>query len=230
LGLNASRASVSILGGVVGGLVDYGLEYGDGPFNGSAFATEVSSGVLQGVVGMTGVGGAVMLGNTVVQLGGHALTYGVYQGADLFSGGDPALAAAYRRQANDLNTALDAGNLDNAFDAVTENIIDIFVEPDHNVLRNLGEMGDGIGGTISGVVQIAFESETMVAVGAIGSAKQYVNTVMDVIQVDEHLQQSVGQGFEMAMQDLQDLDLADLSSFQRVAERRIDFFRNAFGI
>lgn len=226
---NTFGKALPVVGGIVGGLMDYGLEYGDGPFDGAALLTQVSSGALQGLVSMTGVGTVVMGANTAVQLGGHLVTYGVYQAAEILAGGDPVLADAYRRQANDLNKALDAGNLDNAFDAVTGNIVDMFTGKG-TIQQNLGEMASEVGGTVSGVGQIVFESVTMGAVMEAGTIKQAANTIMDSLQIDEGVQQVFNQSADMVMQDIQDLDLADLSSFQRVAERRVDYFRNVFGI
>lgn len=227
LGLSVGRNTLSVLGGGAGGLMDYGIAYGDQPFNPRAFATEVSSGLLQGAVTSNPVGGAVMTANTVVQLGGHTLTYVIHENAEVLAGGDPAVTQIYQSQADTLTSALDKGNLDNAFDAVTENVIDMFVERD--VGRNLGEMAKGVGDTALGTYQIAFEYRSYEAIEAVNRTRLLTNTVMDWLNVDDRIQQQFNQSATLVMQDIQTLDVANPSSFVNVAQQRLEYFDDTFG-
>lgn len=117
----AFTSSVSIGGGLIGGMIDFAT---GGEYTGKEFATQTISGVIQGVITLNPKGALVLFGNTVVQFGGGLILQGLKVSADLIAGGDPVRAQRINQAIDRFDRGLNAIDLDQRLDGVVRSVID----------------------------------------------------------------------------------------------------------
>lgn len=106
--LPSKKALSGIGGGVLGGAVDLVFAYINGtPIDGNMVFDQLVSGGIQGAIGMTGVGGAILLADAGIQIIGHGAAQLAANNADWLSYGNQARAESIRQTAERFSTALD---------------------------------------------------------------------------------------------------------------------------
>ncbi len=156
---HGSDAFKKVLGGLGGGFlsgaVDLAFAYINGtPINGSAVFDQLTSGGIQGLIGLHPIGRGVLLADAGIQIAGQAIAQGAASGADWLSNNNLARAESIRQTAGRFSTALDNLSLDNRIDGIVGAVRGGFQSGDvlgaaGNVGKELGRfLVGGVGGTL----------------------------------------------------------------------------------
>jgi len=169
-----------ILGGVLSGAVDLVFAQLNGmPPNGEIVFDQLVSGGIQGLVGATPVGGAVLLADAGIQIIGHVTAQLVSENADWLAYGDLARAEAIRQTADRFSLALDNLSIDGRVDGIVGAIRNGFQTG--NVLGAVGGVVTelrrfaigGVGGTIAEGAQLAWHT----GAGLVARASDVISSV-----------------------------------------------------
>ena len=175
-------------GGVLGGVVDIAFAYLNGtPVDGNVVFDQLVSGGIQGAIGMTGVGGIVLLADAGIQIVGQGAAQLASNNADWLAYGDLARAESIRQTADRFSVALDNLSIDNRIDGMVGAIRNGFQTGDvlgavGGVATELGRFAiGGVGGTIAEGAQLAWHTGAGLAAragDAIGSALSSAQTAV----------------------------------------------------
>ncbi|MCE7949204.1 MAG: WXG100 family type VII secretion target [Chloroflexi bacterium CFX4] len=106
-------------GGFLSGAVDLAFAYINGtPINGNAVFDQLTSGGIQGLIGLHPIGRGVLLADAGIQIVGQAAAQGAANNADWLSNNNLARAENIRQTAGRFGTALDNLSIDNRIDGI----------------------------------------------------------------------------------------------------------------
>jgi WXG100 family type VII secretion target len=119
LSSTGGKVLVGLGSGILGGAVDIAFAYINGtPIDGNRVFDQLVSGGVQGLIGMTGVGSAVLLADAGIQILGHGAVELVSRNTEWLANDNAALAEAMRQTTDRLSLALDNFSAGNRLDGM----------------------------------------------------------------------------------------------------------------
>ncbi len=138
-------------GGFLSGAVDLAFAYINGtPINGNAVFDQLTSGGIQGLIGLHPVGRGILLADAGIQIVGQAAAQGAANNADWLSNNNLARAESIRQTAGRFGTALDNLSIDNRIDGIVGAVRGGFQNGDF--LGAVGGVGTELGRFVVGGV------------------------------------------------------------------------------
>lgn len=182
------KALSGIGGGVLGGAVDLVFAYINGtPIDGNMVFDQLVSGGIQGAIGMTGVGGAILLADAGIQIIGHGAAQLAANNADWLSYGNQARAESIRQTAERFSTALDNLSLDNRIDGIVGAIRSGVQQGDFlaavgGVANEVGRFAvGGVGGTVVEGATLAWHTSAGLVQRASSAVSGFVSSAGNAI-------------------------------------------------